>query len=143
MILTPQRECRRLQVSDARLTKDSGILPHRETFGTKLEGVVKRCYILSGLIVTPTETFRFKRNTLSKSKNSKERTRYSLNHVYRGRPKRFMYYKGIHTIITARVFAQKATRIVIIYFPVIFSSFKSLTTIYRLSPIQPQRNHLI
>jgi len=60
-----------------------------------------------------------------------------------GDQKRFMYYVTIYTPSLQCKLSASIAYTFVIYFPVIFSSRKSLTTIYRLNPIQPQRNHLI
>jgi len=70
----------------------------------------------------------------------------NLNHFYRGRIERFMYYMGIYTPSLQICIPTSHSRVLTwcrSYFPVIFSNLKSLTTIYLLNPIQPQRNHLI
>jgi hypothetical protein len=68
--------------------------------------------------------------------NSQPRVTWEAREVY-------VLCRYIHTIITTPVSTQNIIHTLVIYLPVIFSSCKSLTTIYRLSPIHPQRNHLI
>jgi len=75
-----------------------------------------------------------------KFQGKKDKARTNLNHVYSGRPKEvYVLCKYIRTINHYNSSPFPSTH----HFAVIFSSFKSLTTMYRLRPIQPQRNHLI